>query len=92
VDLPLRFDGVVPPTMDLATSPEIYLTMDDGQQEAKAPKCPTEISATLSLDALAERLAPQIAPQFSAAAGIPGVLAERSGTLSATGSRGHRHR
>jgi hypothetical protein len=40
--------------------------------------------ATLSLDALAERLAPRIAPQISVAAGISGALAERSDTLSAT--------
>jgi hypothetical protein len=42
--------------------------------------------ATLSLDALAERLAPRIAPQISVAAGISGALAERSDTLSATGN------
>jgi hypothetical protein len=42
--------------------------------------------ATLSLDALAERRAPRIAPQISAAAGIPGAFAERSDILGATGN------
>jgi hypothetical protein len=72
--------------MELATSPEIYFNHKRRPTRSEGTEMPNGNLATLSLDALAEWLAPRIAPQISAAAGIPGAFAERSDILCATGS------
>jgi len=50
--------------MDLATSPEIYFHHKRRPTKKRGHEIPNGNLATLSLDALAERLAPRIAPQI----------------------------